>query len=72
MYNFHDDYKDPIFKQFLELSEIEQYEYLTGVKSCWWKKLQCKFVSKWWTTMRTMNPYLRAYDLWESVYKGRF
>lgn len=60
------------FKQFLELSEIKQYEYLTGVKLCWWQKLQFKFVSKWWITMRTMNPYLRAYDLWESMYKGRF
>lgn len=60
------------FKQFLELSEIEQYEYLTGEKLNWWQKLRFKLVSKWWTNMRKVNPHLSAYDLWESMYKGRF
>lgn len=60
------------FKQFLELSEIEQYEYLTGEKLNWWQKLRFKLVSKWWTNMRKANPHLRAYDLWESMCKGRF
>ena len=60
------------FKQFLELSEIEQYEYLTGEKLNRWQKLCFKLVSKWWTNMRKANPHLRVYDLWKSIYKGRF
>lgn len=60
------------FKQFLELSEIEQYEYLTGAKLCWWQKLRFKLVGKWWINIRKVNPHLKAYDLWESMYKGRF
>lgn len=56
------------YAKFLELPEEEQFELLTGVKLYWWQKLYLK----WWSSMRKANPHLRAYDLWESMYKGRF
>ena len=60
------------FKEFLELSEYERYEYLTGFKLYWYQKLYIKFLNKWWTSMRESNPHLKANVLWESIYKGRF
>ena len=60
------------FAEFLELSEDERFEYLTGTKLYWWQILYIKILNKWWSAMRKMNPHLRTYDLWESIYKCRF
>lgn len=60
------------FAKFLELSEEERFEYLTGTKLYFYQKLYIKFLNKWWTYMRKENPHLRTIDLWESIYKGRF
>lgn len=60
------------FKKFLEMSEEERFEYLTDTKLYFYRKLYIKFLNKWWTFMRKANPHLRAIDLWESIYKGRF
>lgn len=56
------------YAKFLELPEGERFEHLSGVKLYWWQKLYLK----WWGSMRKANPHLRTYDLWESMYKGRF
>lgn len=63
---------DDGYAKFLELSEDELYEFLTGVKLHWWQKLEFKLIIKWWSRWRKMHPDLRAFDLWESIYKGRF
>jgi len=60
------------YAKFLELPEEKRFEYLTGTKLHWYQKLYVKFLNKWWTYMRKVNPYLRAIVLWESIYKGRF
>ena len=60
------------YAKFLEMSEDKRFGCLTGIKLSWWKKLYIKFLNKWWTSWRNTNPYLRAIDLWESIYKGRF
>ena len=60
------------FEKFLEMSEDEQFEYLTGTKLYLWQKLYIKKLVKWWTCWRKANPDLRAIDLWESIYKGRY
>lgn len=60
------------FKTFLEMSEDERFEYLTETKLHIWQKLYIKFINKWWSHMRKMNPHLEPYILWESIYKGRF
>lgn len=60
------------YAEFLELPEDDRFEYLTGVKLYWWQKLYIKLLNKWWTSWRKANPHLRAIDLWESIYKGRF
>lgn len=63
------------FKKFLEMSEDERFEIyvnLVGGKLYPWQKLYIKYLNKWWSHMRKMNPHLRADVLWESIYKGRF
>ena len=60
------------FKDFLELSEIEMFKYLTGIKLHWWERIEIKLINKWWSFKRKANKHLRAIDLWESIYKGRF
>ena len=60
------------FVKFLETEEDKRFEYLTSTKLYWWQRLEIKFINKWWTYMRQCNPHLRVFDLWESVYKGRF
>lgn len=60
------------FAKFLEMPEDERFEYFTGIKLYWWQKLYIRFLNKWWTLMRKANPHLRAIDLWESIYKGRY
>lgn len=60
------------YAEFLELPEDKRCEYLTGAKLYPWQKLYIKFVNKWWEFWRKANPHLRAIDLCESIYKGRF
>ena len=63
------------FAKFLELSEDERLEIfydLAGIELSWWQRTYIKCLNKWWTSMRKSNPRLRAIDLWESIYKGRF
>ena len=60
------------FVEFLEAPEYERFKYLTSIKLNWWQRLEIKLANKWWTYMRQCNPHLRVFDLWESVYKGRF
>lgn len=61
-----------VYAEFLERSEDERFEYLTGTKLHWWQKLYIKFLNKWWTSMRRDNPGIAAHILWESIIKGRF
>ena len=60
------------FAKFLELPEDKRFEILTGIKLYWWQKLDIWIINKWWSRWRKMCPDLRAFDLWESIYKGRF
>ena len=60
------------YAEFLEKSECERFEYLTRNKLNWWQKLHFKIVNKWWTFITKENQHLRAIDLWESIYKGRY
>lgn len=60
------------FAKFLELPEEDRFEYLTGTKLYFYQRLYIKLLNKWWTFLRKVNPHMRAYDLWESIYKGRF
>lgn len=63
------------FRKFLEMSEDERFETylnLMGVKLYPWQKLYIKYINKWWSHMRKMNPHLRSDVLWESIYKGRY
>ena len=61
-----------VLREFLALSEDEQFEYLTGIKLNWFQKLKIKFLTKWWSYMKKSNPHLEPHVLWESIYKGRF
>lgn len=60
------------FKKFLAMLEEEQFEYLTGIKLNWFQRLEIKFLTKWWSNIRKLNPHLEPHILWESIYKGRF
>lgn len=60
------------FKLFLNLSDTERVEYLTGYHLKWYQRIQIKFYCRWWGMMRRTNSSLRATDLWESMSKGRF
>lgn len=60
------------FKRLLEMSDAELVEYFTGYHLKWYQRIQIKIVSHWWNRMRKDNPYIPAFILWESIYKGRF
>ena len=60
------------FKKFLTMPEEEQYEYLTRIKLNWFQRLEIKFLTKWWTSMKKYNSHLEPHVLWENIYKGRF
>ena len=60
------------FERFLEMQENERTEYLKKFKLSWWERFKLKMLNKWWTSMRKQNPNLNTFDLWESIYKGRF
>lgn len=51
---------------------LEMVEYLTGIKLYWYQKLYIIYYIIRRTFMRKANPHLRAIDLWESIYKGRY
>lgn len=67
MFDYYADYAE-----FLKLPESRRYEILTGFKMNWWQKLWIKFLCKWWTYIRNIDPTIRAIDLWESLYNERF
>ena len=60
------------FEQFLNMSVCDYYEYFTRQKLNPWEKLYLNFIVKQWTIYRKINPYIKAYDLWESMRKVRF
>ena len=60
------------FAKFLEMSEDDRFEYLTGTKLYLWQKLYIKFLNKWWSHIQEINPHMKAIVLWESIYKGRY
>ena len=60
------------YTKFLEMPKDKQFEYLTGIKLYLYQKLYIKFVFTWWNFMRKANPYLKAIDLWQSIYKSRY
>ena len=64
--------KEEKFNRFLELPEDKRFEYLTGIKLNWFQRMHIKYLNKWWTSIRNANPHLRGFDLWESMYKGRY
>lgn len=60
------------YKKFLEMSPDKQFEALTGVNLYFWQRIMIRYLTKWWDMVRRLNPHIYAYDLWESIYKGRY
>lgn len=62
------------FKRFLALPEHERLKELLGLKKFpWYQKLYLWYLNKWWSRMRRWAASPKdPYNLWESLYKGRF
>lgn len=54
--------------EFLNLDSIEKIQVLLGRKLHLYEKIYIK----WWMSIRKLNPYLKAEDIYESIRKGRF